>query len=81
MAGLKGAKYIIKCAKRLPLSLFFMAPSCVPATHLETSGAQITADSIQDALRMENALGLGEMMNFPGVLAGDREVLLRIAHL
>ena len=41
VAGLEGAKYILKCAERLPLSLFFMAPSCVPATHLETSGAQI----------------------------------------
>ena len=79
VTGLDGAKYIIKCAEHLPLNLFFMAPSCVPATHLETSGAQITADSIQVALDWENTLGLGEMMNFPGVLAGDREVLLKIA--
>ena len=79
VAGLEGAKSILKCAKRLPLSLFFMVPSCVPATHLETSGAQVAADSIQAALRWENVLGLGEMMNFPGVLGGDREVILKIA--
>jgi len=79
VGGLEGAKYILKCAERLPLNLFFMAPSCVPATHLETSGAQITANSIQTALDWENTLGLGELMNFPGVLFGDREILLKIA--
>lgn len=79
VTGLEGANYILKCAERLPLSLFFMAPSCVPATHFETSGAQVTADSIKGALDWENALGLGEMMNFPGVLNGDPEVLSKIA--
>lgn len=79
VCGLKGAKYILRCAERLPLDLFFMVPSCVPATQLETSGAQITADSVQAALNWENTIGLGEMMNFPGVLSGNREVLLKIA--
>jgi adenine deaminase len=79
VCGLKGAKYILGCAERLPLDLFFMVPSCVPATQLETSGAQITADSVQAALHWKNTIGLGEMMNFPGVLSSDPEVLLKIS--
>jgi adenine deaminase len=79
VCGLKGAKYILRYAERLPLDLFFMVPSCVPATQLETSGAQITADGVQAALQWKNTIGLGEMMNFPGVLSGNREVLLKIA--
>jgi len=79
VCGLNGAKYILRCAERLPLEVFFMVPSCVPATQLETSGAQITADAIQAALQWKNTIGLGEMMNFPGVLNGNREVLLKIA--
>jgi len=79
VCGLKGAKYILGCAERLPLDLFFMVPSCVPATQLETSGAQITADGVQVALQWKNTIGLGEMMNFPGVLGGDPAILLKIA--
>ena len=78
VAGLKGAEYILKCAKHLPLNVFLMAPSCVPATHLETSGAEINADSIRDTLSWENALGLGEVMNFPGVIYSDKELLQKI---
>ena len=79
VCGLKGAKYILGCAERLPLDLFFMVPSCVPATQLETSVAQITADSVQAALHWKKTIGLGEMMNFPGVLGSDPEVLLKIS--
>lgn len=79
VAGLSGIKYIRDCAARLPLELFLMFPSCVPATSLETSGARLTADSLPAALGWSNLLGLGEMMNFPGVLMGDRGVLLKIA--
>ena len=79
VAGLKGIKYILKYAEPLPLSLFLMVPSCVPATQLETSGACITADNVQTALGGKGVIGLGEMMNFPGVLAGDKEVLLKLA--
>jgi adenine deaminase len=79
VCGLKGAKYLLRCVERLPLDLFFMVPSCVPATPLETSGAQINADSVQAALHWKSTIGLGEMMNFPGVLSGNPEVLLKIA--
>ncbi|MBI2860390.1 MAG: adenine deaminase [Chloroflexi bacterium] len=79
VCGLEGMRYVLDCARRLPLDLFLMAPSCVPATHLETSGASITAEDIRRVLRWRNCLGLGEMMNFPGVLAGDPAVLAKIA--
>ena len=77
--GLEGAKYMLDSAKHIPLDLYFMVPSCVPATPLETSGARLTAEDIASALSWENTIGLGEVMNFPGVLAADGEVLAKIA--
>jgi adenine deaminase len=50
VCGLNGAKQMLQIAEGLPLDVFFMVPSCVPATHLESSGAQITADGVQSAL-------------------------------
>ncbi len=78
VVGMEGIKYILKAAKRLPIDLHIMAPSCVPATHLETSGATITAKDIARILKKEGVIGLGEMMNFPGVLFGDEGVLGKI---
>jgi adenine deaminase len=78
VTGLEGMRYVMDCARRLPLDLFLMAPSCVPATHLETSGATITPEDIRHILRWRNCLGLGEVMNYPGVLAGDSHVLSKI---
>ena len=77
--GLEGAKYILESAKHMPLDLYFMVPSCVPATSLETSGARLEAEEISSALSWDNTIGLGEVMNFPGVLAADGEVLAKIA--
>lgn len=79
VCGLKGAGQLLRSAEALPLDIFFMVPSSVPATRLETSGAEITADDIQAALEWKHTIGLGEMMNFPGVLNGDPEVLLKLA--
>jgi len=79
VAGFQGIKFVIDWAKKLPLDMFFMAPSCVPATHMETSGASMRSEEIARALQLHNVIGLGEMMNFPGVIAGDREVLKKIA--
>jgi adenine deaminase len=79
VCGLDGIKYVLSCAHGLPLDLFLMVPSCVPATHLETSGAKLTADGIQTVIGWNDTIGLGEMMNFPGVIAGDGEMLLRLA--
>ncbi len=78
VCGLRGIRYVLDCARRLPLELFLMAPSCVPATHLETSGASIGVQDIARMLRWRDCIGLGEVMNFPGVLGGDEGVLSKI---
>jgi len=78
VAGLKGIRYLMDCARGLPLDCYFMAPSCVPATHLETSGAELGAKELKIAFRWKNVIGLGELMNFPGVLMRDKEVLKKV---
>jgi adenine deaminase len=79
VSGISGIEYMMNCARQLPLDVYLMVPSCVPATHLETSGARLTAKDIEAILSWENAIGLGEVMNFPGVIAADSEVLAKIA--
>jgi adenine deaminase len=78
VAGLDGMRFVINWARRLPLDMFFMIPSCVPATHMETSGAKITDSDIKKALKWRNVIGLGEMMNFPGVINGMEQVLNKV---
>ena len=78
VCGLKGIKFVMDWAQKLPLDMLFMAPSCVPATTLETSGAQIGTEEVKGLLTPPNVIGLGEVMNFPGVLSGDEEVLSKI---
>ncbi len=62
----------------LPLSIYAMAPSCVPATHMETSGAVLSAAEINDLLNHPRIIGLAEMMNFPGTVAAIPDVLAKI---
>ncbi|MBT9160706.1 MAG: adenine deaminase [Dehalococcoidia bacterium] len=71
VCGLAGIKYMLKYAECLPMDIFGMAPSCVPATHLETAGARLDAEELQEIMNLKNMIGLGEMMNFPGVIGGD----------
>ena len=78
VSGLEGIRYVLNCVRRLPLELFLMAPSCVPATHLETAGARLDPEDIRQILRWKGVIGLGEVMNFPGVLGGDTNVLSKI---
>jgi adenine deaminase len=78
VCGFEGIKFITDLARKLPLDMLFMAPSCVPATHLETSGAQISSKEIKRILAHPKIIGLGEMMNFPGVISGDEEVLQKL---
>ena len=68
VAGLDGIRFVMNCARTLPLDIFFQAASCVPATHMETSGAAIGAPEIKKLLKWKNNIGLGEMMNYPGVI-------------
>jgi len=79
VCGSEGIKFVTDLARKLPLDMLFMAPSCVPATHLETSGAQISSKEVKRILAHPNIIGLGEMMNFPGVVSGDEEVLKKIS--
>jgi len=72
--GLPGIHYMLEASKNLPLEVYVMAPSCVPATHLETSGARITSENIEQILTWERILGLGEVMNYPGVINLDPEM-------
>ena len=79
VCGSEGIKFVTDLARELPLDMLFMAPSCVPATHLETSGAQISSKEVKKILAHPKIIGLGEMMNFPGVVSGDEEVLKKIS--
>ena len=78
VCGLEGMRYVLDCVRKLPLDLFLMAPSCVPATNLETSGASISPEDVRQVLRWRETIGLGEVMNFPGVIHGDATVLRKI---
>ena len=76
--GLEGLFYLISEARQTPLDFFFTVPSCVPASPFETAGAVLSADEVATLLRREDFIALGEMMNFPGVINGDPEVLSKI---
>lgn len=73
--GIEGIGYMLRSSADLPVTVYVMAPSCVPATHLESSGAQLTAVDLELLMDQERVLGLAEMMNYPGVLDADPEVL------
>ena len=72
--GIEGVEAMIENAKQVPFNFFFTAPSCVPATGFETSGAVLDSSDIEYLLKKEEIVALGEMMNFPGVINGDEEV-------
>ncbi len=76
--GYEGIRFMMESAKYNPLNVFFTLPSCVPSTKLETAGSQLRAFDILPFLREKWVVGLGEMMNFPGVIYGDEEVLDKI---
>ncbi|NOQ45964.1 MAG: adenine deaminase [Desulfobulbaceae bacterium] len=80
--GIPGIEYILESSRNLPVDIYAMAPSCVPATHMETAGATLNADDIGRLLNHPRVLGLAEMMNFPGTVAGMDDVLgkLQKAH-
>ncbi|MGB3943285.1 MAG: adenine deaminase, partial [Methanothrix sp.] len=76
--GAEGIRYVLDSARLSPLSVYLMLPSCVPATHLETSGASLDAAALSDLMGAEGVLGIGEVMNYPGVLFRDPAVLAKI---
>ena len=77
--GIYGVKLFMEESKNLPINLYLTVPSCVPATDLETSGARIGCEEIEELMGMDGIIGLGEMMNFPGVINKDQEVLKKIS--
>ncbi len=77
--GMSGIRYMLQAAKWNPLSVYLMASSCVPASSMESSGAELTAYDLESLLQDKWVLGLAEVMNAPGVLAADPEVLAKIA--
>ncbi|MEM8582691.1 MAG: adenine deaminase, partial [Bacteroidota bacterium] len=77
--GVEGVMYMLKNARHTPLSINFGAPSCVPATSFETAGAVIDADAVAELLARPDIRYLSEVMNYPGVLSGDTEVMAKIA--
>ncbi|HUS83043.1 MAG TPA: amidohydrolase family protein, partial [Dehalococcoidia bacterium] len=79
VAGLAGVREVVRAAASLPLDLRLMAPSCVPATSLETAGATLAPDEILQALDLQGAVGLGEVMDFPGVIQAQPRVLEKLA--
>jgi adenine deaminase len=76
--GIRGINYMIKEASKVPLKFYFGAPSCVPATSFESSGAKIDSTDIKDLLELPEIKYLAEMMNFPGVIYNDPEVMRKI---
>ncbi|MEY3209435.1 MAG: adenine deaminase [Bacteroidota bacterium] len=79
VCGVEGVHYMIQNGKQVPFHFFFGAPSCVPATEFETAGAAIRSDEVEKLLSSPDIYYLSEMMNFPGVLFKDEEVLKKIA--
>ena len=77
--GEDGVEFMIANGRQVPFHFFFGAPSCVPATEFETAGARIDAAGVERLLARPEILYLSEMMNFPGVLNSDREVMRKIA--
>lgn len=78
VCGIEGVEYMIENGKTVPFKFNFGAPSCVPATVFETAGATLDAGAVNELLGKKEILYLSEMMNFPGVLNKDEEVLLKI---
>lgn len=78
VCGLEGIKFMMEATKDIPLNVFFMLPSCVPATVFETSGATLDAEDLKTLMGENIVLGLGELMDYPGVIAGNEEIIDKI---
>src|SRR5436190_9515539 len=79
VCGLEGVEFMIENGKTVPFKFNFGAPSCVPATVFETAGAALNSDEVEKLLKRDEIKYLSEMMNFPGVLFQDEEVMKKIA--
>lgn len=75
VCGADGIKFMLDATQGLPLDVFFMLPSCVPASPFDENGAEFTKEDISRFLQHPRVLGLAEVMNYPGVLSGDQKLL------
>ena len=78
VCGVDGIEYMIQAGKNIPMNVYFNLPSCVPATPFDESGAILDADSLKSLYDSDRVIGLGEMMNFPGVIFGNEDVMKKI---
>jgi adenine deaminase len=78
VTGVAGLRYMLRATERLPLEVSFMVPSCVPATALETAGAELEPSLVDAALHQTRVLGLAEVMNYPGVIGAEPRVLEKL---
>jgi adenine deaminase len=76
--GTEGIEYMLRSSRNQPMNIYFTLPSCVPATNMETSGATLTQEDLLPFMAHERVLALAEMMNYPGVINEDPEVLRKI---
>ena len=79
VCGMEGIKFMIDNGNKVPFKFHFGAPSCVPATIFETAGAELNIKDVEELLAMQEIFYLSEMMNFPGVLSKDKNVMQKIA--
>ncbi len=78
VCGIDGINYILNSTEDIPLDVFIMLPSCVPATSFENSGAKLLAKDLEPLMDNPRVLGLGEMMNYPGVIYKDSDVIEKL---
>lgn len=78
VCGAKGIQYMLDATEQLPLNVYFMLPSCVPATDFEDSGAVLLAEDLEPFMEHPRVLGLAEVMNAPGVLQQDENVMAKL---
>lgn len=76
--GLEGMEYMVRDSSTTPLRVFFTAPSCVPTTKMETSGATFGPGDIEQMLARDDFVALGELTDYPGAIAGDPDILDRV---
>ena len=79
VSGLMGIIYMLEASANIPMTVYIMVPSCVPATPFDEAGATLAAEDIKTLFGHPRVLGLGEMMNYPGVLSGDSETMKKLA--
>jgi adenine deaminase len=77
--GAEGIAYMMQSAEEQPINIYFTLPSCVPATDMETAGARLSAEDLAPFFSHKSVVALAEMMNYPGVISGDPDVLAKIS--